>query len=82
MMIRVLFFASLKEQLGTPNVEMETTANRVDELLQQLIEQNPRWKPHLQQGTLLCAVNQQLCDTEHPLAVGDEVAFFPPVPGG
>ncbi|MCL4409369.1 MAG: molybdopterin synthase sulfur carrier subunit [Gammaproteobacteria bacterium] len=81
-MIKVLFFASLKERLGVGNVEVETSANCVDELLCHLMEQNPRWKLHLQQGTLLCAVNQELCDGEHSLAEGDEVAFFPPVTGG
>ena len=29
-----------------------------------------------------CAVNQEYVDLSHPLAAGDEVAFFPPVTGG
>ena len=29
-----------------------------------------------------CAVNQEYVDLSHPLATGDEVAFFPPVTGG
>ena len=31
---------------------------------------------------LLAAVNQTLTTFDHPLAAGDEVAFFPPVTGG
>lgn len=30
----------------------------------------------------LAAVNQTLTSFEHPVASGDEVAFFPPVTGG
>ncbi|WP_144780583.1 MoaD/ThiS family protein, partial [Klebsiella pneumoniae] len=33
-------------------------------------------------GKLLAAVNQTLTSFEHPVASGDEVAFFPPVTGG
>ena len=28
------------------------------------------------------AVNQDFCGPDHPVAPGDEVAFFPPVTGG
>jgi molybdopterin converting factor subunit 1 len=28
------------------------------------------------------AVNQDFCKFDHPVAAGDEVAFFPPVTGG
>ncbi|MDK6767682.1 MoaD/ThiS family protein, partial [Klebsiella aerogenes] len=30
----------------------------------------------------LAAVNQTLTSFDHPVASGDEVAFFPPVTGG
>ncbi|MDK1013221.1 MoaD/ThiS family protein, partial [Cronobacter sakazakii] len=33
-------------------------------------------------GTLLAAVTQTLVPFDHPIADGDEVAFFPPVTGG
>ena len=36
----------------------------------------------INQGKLLAAVNQTLTSFEHPVASGDEVAFFPPVTGG
>ena len=33
-------------------------------------------------GNLLCAVNLEYAEADHPVADGDEVAFFPPVTGG
>lgn len=35
-----------------------------------------------EEGKLLAAVNQTLTAFDHPVASGDEVAFFPPVTGG
>ena len=31
---------------------------------------------------VLCALNQEYCKLDAPVADGDEVAFFPPVTGG
>ena len=33
-------------------------------------------------GNLLSAVNLEYAEGDHPVADGDEVAFFPPVTGG
>ncbi|WP_228304567.1 MoaD/ThiS family protein, partial [Klebsiella michiganensis] len=42
-----------------------------------------RQRPAVAAGNqLLAAVNQTLTTFDHPLAAGDEVAFFPPVTGG
>ncbi|MCD9160463.1 molybdopterin synthase sulfur carrier subunit, partial [Escherichia coli] len=47
-----------------------------------LAAQSDRWALALDEGKLLAAVNQTLVELTHPLADGDEVAFFPPVTGG
>ena len=31
---------------------------------------------------VLCALNMEYCETDAPVAPGDEVGFFPPVTGG
>ena len=36
----------------------------------------------LNETSLMCARNQELCNLDEPLQAGDEVAFFPPVTGG
>jgi molybdopterin converting factor small subunit len=36
----------------------------------------------LNESSLMCARNEELCSLDEPLVDGDEVAFFPPVTGG
>lgn len=54
----------------------------VEAVRQQLAARGDRWALALEEGKLLAAVNQTLTSFEHPVASGDEVAFFPPVTGG
>jgi molybdopterin synthase sulfur carrier subunit len=83
MRINILYFASLREQLGCMQEEVETDAETVQALLEQLCARGDRWfqllcdNPHLQ-----VAVNQTVADRATKLSSGDEVAFFPPVTGG
>lgn len=83
-MIRVLFFARLREQLGASEIEVtEAEAGEsVDSLLASLRARGEPWAEALAQANLLCAVNQEQVDRSHAVGSGDEVAFFPPVTGG
>lgn len=54
----------------------------VEAVRQQLAARGDRWALALEEGKLLAAVNQTLTSFDHPVASGDEVAFFPPVTGG
>lgn len=82
-MINVLFFAQVRELVGTDKLTLETReADNVESLRQQLARRGDRWALALEEGKLLAAVNQTLVAFDHPLADGDEVAFFPPVTGG
>ena len=84
-MIKVLFFARIREQLGCAGLELNFQDDMVtlDALQTSLIAaQEPRWEQVLNAPNVIRAVNQQLADLDHPLADGDEVAFFPPVTGG
>jgi sulfur-carrier protein len=82
-MIKVLFFAQLREQLNCAecNVNVEKQIS-VAELRAQLVQQNPQWNNFLMNEKLLCAVNQVMVKPSHYINDGDEVAFFPPVTGG
>jgi sulfur-carrier protein len=51
-------------------------------VLQQLKTHSTDFQQAFSDNNLLCAVNQQLCDSTMPVKAGDEVAFFPPVTGG
>lgn len=82
-MIKVLFFAKLRETLGCGELTLEPgIADTSETLRQRLIADNPAWREALSDEQLLVAVNQNLCTEEQPVNDGDELAFFPPVTGG
>lgn len=81
-MITVLFFAQVRELVGTERLELTETYNKVEDLRQALSQKGDRWALALEDGKLLAAVNQSFVSFDHPLCEGDEVAFFPPVTGG
>ncbi|PAO19563.1 molybdopterin synthase sulfur carrier subunit [Enterobacter cloacae] len=81
-MIKVLFFAQVRELVNTDSLTQEATFKDVAALRAHLAAQSDRWALALDEGKLLAAVNQTLVEFTHPLAAGDEVAFFPPVTGG
>ncbi|GLS91673.1 molybdopterin synthase sulfur carrier subunit [Psychromonas marina] len=82
-MIKVLFFAQLRDQLGVSELTLNSDQNpNVQVLLENLKAQNTGWDKLLSKGTLMVAVNQTISNKNATLVSGDEVAFFPPVTGG
>jgi molybdopterin synthase sulfur carrier subunit len=84
-MIRVLFFARIREQLGTAELELPWSpelATLGDLQAQLLTSGGERWAAALAAENVVRAVNQDVAGLEQPLRDGDEVAFFPPVTGG
>ncbi|WES69906.1 molybdopterin synthase sulfur carrier subunit [Superficieibacter sp. HKU1] len=81
-MINVLFFAQVRELVGTDRLSLAATFATVEALRQHLAAQGDRWALALEEGKLLAAVNQTLVAFDHAIVDGDEVAFFPPVTGG
>ena len=81
-MIKVLFFAALREQLGHEEISIPLDSmTTIEQVIESLIIQNPSWKTAFNQS-LLCAVNQEMVNKKHAVNSGDEVALFPPVTGG
>ena len=84
-MVDVLFFASLREQLTVDReqLELDDEVKTISDLKQLLSQRGGLWSELFtrQQG-LLCSVNQQMADDDAKIKSGDEVAFFPPVTGG
>ena len=81
----MLFFASLREQLGTGAVELEVPAAvaTVGALRSHLRGLGTAYDVALgDKRALRTAVNQEMAQASAPLKAGDEIAFFPPVTGG
>lgn len=84
-MIKVLYFARLREQLGTAGEEMapEAEVETVADVTNLLRHRGGSWSDALGEGeTIMVAVNQEMARPETRVKDGDEVAFFPPVTGG
>lgn len=81
-MITVLFFAQTRELIGEDKLMLPATYQTVEALREDLSKKGNKWDLALAPERLLTAVNQQIVSLQHPLASGDEVAFFPPVTGG
>jgi molybdopterin synthase sulfur carrier subunit len=83
--LKVLFFARVREALGCAVLEVEWT-DEVAELdaLQRFLgdRHGQRWREVLGEANLIRAVNQAVVAGNLALRDGDEVAFFPPVTGG
>lgn len=84
-MVTVLYFASLREALGTgrEQVPLPPGTPTVQVLVDALRARQGAWsEAFAQQKPWRVAVNQQMANLATPVKPGDEVAFFPPVTGG
>ena len=77
MSIKVRYFASLKEQVGRSEDELQASAPLlVSDIWQQL-------NPDLNlPESMLAALNMEYVPLDTLVRDGDELAFFPPVTGG
>jgi molybdopterin synthase sulfur carrier subunit len=83
--VKVLYFAALRERLGTSGEEIELPAGvgTVAALRAHLRGRGGAWQEALADGKLVrMAVNQDMAQASAAIKAGDEVAFFPPVTGG
>ena len=85
MKVKVLFFANLREQLGTgvEVLDLPDSASTVAGLRMHLMQRGGAWQEVLgDMKVVRVAVNQDMAAANAPLNPGDEIAFFPPVTGG
>lgn len=81
MEVKVLFFASCRDLVGTPEASISLPDHAsVADLLTRLAEEHPRLRE--MESSLMVSVNQTYVDWTRWLSDGDEVAFIPPVSGG
>ncbi len=82
-MIKVLFFASLRERLDTAETTLDATGlDNAEAVRHALIQAHPEWRDALGDRRLLVAINRTMGRSDTPVNDGDEVAWFPPVTGG
>ncbi len=78
-MIKVLFFASLREATQTRELERPLTSPIT---VRELAEQLQQEFPNLSLSGSLCAINEDYANPDDSIRTGDTVAFLPPVSGG
>ena len=84
-MIRVLYFARLREQLGSASDDLEAGPDTATPaaIRERLRQRGGVWEEVFGgDQPVLVSVNQEVADADAPVVDGDEVAFFPPVTGG
>lgn len=81
--MQVLYFAWVRERIGVPREEVETTAATVHDLVAELRSREERYEAAFADTSALrVALDQELAEFDAPLTGVREVAFFPPMTGG
>ena len=83
-MIKVRFFARIRETLGTEGVDIEfdSSLHSIADVIDRLCDLNSEWGDVIKDASVLVALNQEMTHLEAKVRDGAEVAFFPPVTGG
>ncbi len=82
-MIDVLYFAWVRERIGLPKEQIETTAATVADLVRELRGREERYELAFSDlSAIRVAVDQTLVEFSAPIGNAREVAFFPPMTGG
>ena len=83
--MKLLYFAWVRLEMGVSGETVEPPSDvlNVQALIEWLKERDTvSNKVFSDLTTVRVAVNQDYVGFEHPVKIGDEVAFFPPVTGG
>ncbi|MGH6954731.1 MAG: molybdopterin converting factor subunit 1 [Alphaproteobacteria bacterium] len=83
--MKVLYFAWLRNRTGKGEEEVDPPASvlTVGQLVDWLKDRSPgHGEAFKNLAVVRAAVNQDHAGLDHPVAPGDEVAFFPPMTGG
>ena len=83
--MKLLYFAWVREKVGIAAEEIALPADvgDVGELIDWLKGRGVAHRNALADlSAVRVAVNQEYASLDHPVADGDEIAFFPPVTGG
>lgn len=81
-MIKVRFFAAIKERVGKEELTLEIGEVTLADLLNSLGREIPGFEALMRDLRVMVAVNHEMADTKTIIKDGDEVAFIPPFSGG
>ncbi|MEO0443399.1 MAG: molybdopterin converting factor subunit 1 [Pseudomonadota bacterium] len=83
-MIKILFFASLRDQLACESASLcySQSLKNIQDVIALLSERGEIWHKQLNSASVKVAVNQEMADLHTAIKDNDEIAFFPPVTGG
>ena len=83
MKVQIKYFASIREAVGTGSEQLQTAADTLGALRDELIARGGAHAQALARGRAVrVALNQTMRAEDAALSEGCEVAFFPPVTGG
>jgi molybdopterin synthase sulfur carrier subunit len=85
MSVRIVYFASVRENMGMAGemFELQAPVTDVKGLRAQLVTRGAPWSAVLAPGKAVrVSVNLDMARDSTPVKAGDEIAFFPPVSGG
>jgi molybdopterin synthase sulfur carrier subunit len=79
--VRILFFATLRDYVGSKSLELEIPLGMtIDGLLDSLVKSYPRLDKV--NNSIMAAINREYVSGVQVIPTGAEIAFFPPVSGG
>ena len=82
-MIKILYFAWIREGVGVSEEKLETKSENVKELINELKLKNEKYNlVFAKLDNIRVAVDQKLVNFETSIKNAEEVAFFPPMTGG
>jgi molybdopterin converting factor subunit 1 len=81
-MIKVGFFAAIKERVGKEEVVLDLAEGSVADIVKLLEKDIPDLSSILRELKAMVAVNHEMAGMQTTVQDGDEVAFIPPFSGG
>lgn len=82
-MIKVRFFAMLKNKTGKEEVNLSVPENITLEKLKTILKNEfPAIAEFIERKSIMISVNQEFADKNTVIKDGDEVALLPPFSGG
>ena len=82
-MIDLIYFSWIRERIGKSSERVETRAETIVELIEELKEKDVRYSEVFSDlGSFRIAINQELSSFDASIIEAKEIAFFPPMTGG
>ena len=82
-MIDLIYFSWIRERIGKSSERVETRAETIVELIEELKEKDVRYSEVFSDlGSFRIAINQELASFDASIIEAKEIAFFPHMTGG